>query len=83
MKPAPYALDDIMAAYSLRPEELLVVDDLTTGLKMAESRGVPFACAGWSHHTPEIAAYMKQHCRRYLNSPQELEPLLFETAKIG
>lgn len=82
-KPAPYALDDIMAAYSLRPEELLVVDDLTTGLKMAESRGVPFACAGWSHHTPEIIDYMKRHCKRYLNTPQELDALLFEPEKFG
>ncbi len=78
-KPSPYALDDIMQAYSLKPEELLVVDDMKPGFDMACSRGVPFACAGWPRHDPEIAAFMKKHCKFYLNTPQELGNLLFET----
>lgn len=78
-KPAPFALDDIMQAYGLAPRQLLVVDDMKPGFDMACSRNVPFACAGWSHHGPEIAEFMKQNCECYLNTPQELAELLFES----
>lgn len=78
-KPAPFALDDIMQVYGLTPQQLLVVDDMKPGLDMARSRNVPFACAGWSHHEPEIVEYMKQRCEHYLRTPQELAALLFES----
>ena len=78
-KPSPYALDEIMSGYRLEPRQLLVVDDMKPGFDMARSRNVPFACAGWSHHDPQIAAYMRSRCKVYLNTPQELEKLLFET----
>ena len=68
-----------MSGYRLEPRQLLVVDDMKPGFDMARSRNVPFACAGWSHHDPQIAAYMRSRCKVYLNTPQELEKLLFET----
>ena len=68
-----------MQVYSLAPRQLLVVDDMKPGFDMACSRNVPFACAGWSHHEPEIAEFMKQNCECYLNTPQELAALLFES----
>lgn len=77
-KPAPYALEDIMQRYSLRPQELLMVDDMRTGLDMARAAGVPFACAGWSHTEPEIAAFMRQNCERYLDSVAALRALVLD-----
>lgn len=60
-KPSPYPLKEIMGTFNLKPEEILVVDDLKPGLVMARSCGVDFAGAGWSHTIPEIASYMRKH----------------------
>ena len=76
-KPSPFALEDIMRRYSLRPQELLMVDDMRTGLDMARAVGVPFACAGWSHTEPEIADSMRQSCSCYLRSVDALRALVF------
>lgn len=77
-KPAPYSLDQIMAAYSLSPGELLMVDDLKPGYDMAESRGVDFAWAGWAREDiPEISQFMQQACTYMFRSPQALEQFLF------
>ena len=76
-KPSPYALQEIMRLYDLRPDELLMVDDLKPGYDMAHACGVPFACAGWSHDDPEISAFLRRFSDFYLETVQELEPLLF------
>ena len=77
-KPSPFALEDIMRRYSLRPQELLMVDDMRTGLDMARAVGVPFACAGWSHTEPEIADSMRKGCDRYLDSVAALRRLVLD-----
>ena len=46
-------LERIMERFVLRPEELLVVDDLKPGHDMARAAGVPFAAAGWANDIPE------------------------------
>ena len=76
-KPSPYALQEIMRLYGLRPDELLMVDDLKPGYDMAHACGVPFACAGWSHDDPEIRAFLRRFSDFYLETVQALEPLLF------
>lgn len=76
-KPSPYALQEIMRLYDLRPDELLMVDDLKPGYDMAHACGVPFACAGWSHDGPEIRAFLRRFSDFYLETVQALEPLLF------
>ena len=76
-KPSPYALQEIMRLYDLRPDELLMVDDLKPGYDMAHACGVPFACAGWSHDDPEIRAFLRRFIDFYLETVQALEPLLF------
>lgn len=76
-KPSPYALQEIMRLYDLRPDELLMVDDLKPGYDMAHACGVLFACAGWSHDDPEIRAFLRRFSDFYLETVQELEPLLF------
>ena len=57
-KPNPWPLERIMARFALRPEELLVVDDLKPGHDMARAAGVPFAAAGWANDIPEIDQFI-------------------------
>lgn len=47
-KPNPWPLEDIMARYDLKPEEILVVDDMKLACQMAEPLGVKVCYAGWS-----------------------------------
>ena len=78
-KPDPYALEEVMRIYGLRPEEVLMVDDLKTGYIMAKSVGVPFACAGWSdNQIPMIREFMKQNSDYYLEQIEDLKQLLYK-----
>ena len=77
-KPAPFALDRLMAAMDLRPEDMLVVDDLKPGYDMARQRRVPFAAAGWAYDVPEIRAFMKENSPLYFESTEGLYRYLFE-----
>lgn len=76
-KPNPYPLNEIMRIYNLKPNELLMVDDLKPGFDMAKSCNVDFACAGWSYEIPKIAEYMKKNCDYYFNSVKDFEKFLF------
>ena len=62
--------------YNLRPEEILVVDDLKPGYDMARSGGAHFAAAGWAYDVPEIREFMHKNCDYYLSSVEELKALL-------
>ena len=77
-KPNPFALDRLMAAMDLAPEEMLVVDDLKPGYDMARQRGVPFAAAGWAYDVPEIRAFLQQNCPLYFGTVEELRRYLFD-----
>ena len=77
-KPSPFALDRIMAAIDLEPEELLVVDDLKPGYDMARQRGVPCAAAGWAYDVPEIRGFMRQNSPLYFDTTEGLYKYLFE-----
>ncbi len=77
-KPSPYALDRIMAAMDLGPEDLLVVDDLKPGYDMARQRLVPFAAASWAYDVPEIRAFMKEHSPLYFETIKGLYQYLFQ-----
>ena len=77
-KPHPYGLLEIMRILDLKPQELLMVDDLKPGYDMAKSCDVPFACAGWSdNQIPVVREAMKKSCDFYLNTTKELEELLY------
>lgn len=69
-KPDPFPLRSIMQTYGLKPEELLVVDDLKPGYDMAQAAGVPFAAALWGYDIPEIQSVFRKTC-----------PLCFETVE--
>ena len=76
-KPHPFALQEIMRIYNLQPHEMLMVDDMRTGLHMAQACSVPFACAGWSHADVAISSVMRKECEIYLDSVDELEKIVF------
>lgn len=78
-KPHPYPLLDIMDKHSLRPEEILVVDDMQLAWQMAHPLGVPIAFAGWGKlDFPELSREMQTICDYTFKSPQELETFLFQ-----
>ena len=77
-KPSPFALDRLMAAMALEPEDMLVVDDLKPGYDMAKTRGVPFAAAGWAYDIPEIRDFMRENSPLYFDTPEGLYRYLFE-----
>jgi phosphoglycolate phosphatase/pyrophosphatase PpaX len=77
-KPSTYALEQIMAKYSLSPDQLLMVDDMKPGADMAKAAGVPVAFAAWSRlEFPEIMVQMEASCDFTFRNIQELENFLF------
>ena len=77
-KPAPGTLFDLMEKYNLNPEEILVVDDLKPGYDMAKAAGVDIAAAGWAHNVKGIAEFMKENCKYFCRSVEELRSILFD-----
>jgi phosphoglycolate phosphatase/pyrophosphatase PpaX len=75
-KPAPGTLFDLMEKYDLKPEEILVVDDLKPGYDMARAAGVEIAAAGWAYRVPAVEDFMSRNCDYYLRSVSELRTLL-------
>ena len=69
---------DLMEKYSLRPEEILVVDDLKPGYDMARAAGVHIAAAGWAHNVKGIRDFMEVNCDYFCESISALESVLFE-----
>lgn len=77
-KPNPYPLLQIMEHFSLRPEDLLMVDDLKTGCDMAKAAGVEIAFAGWGRkNADQLYSYMSSNCDHAFNDPKELYDFLF------
>lgn len=75
-KPYPWPLREIMRRFSLRPEELLMIDDLKPGYDMAQSCGALFAGVGWANDIPEIEAFMRANCHVYFKTVAELDAFL-------
>lgn len=78
-KPNPYPLEDIMRRYSLKPEEILVVDDMKLACQMAEPLGIGVAYSGWNGlEIPEIEEEMRSMCTYSFESTEKLYNFLFE-----
>ena len=75
-KPNPFPLEDIMARYGLRPDELLMIDDLKPGYDMARACQVDFAAVGWSSDVEPIEKFMRQNCRWYFKTVEEFSKFL-------
>ena len=78
-KPAPYPLLDIMKKYDLSAKDILVVDDMKLGWKMAQSVKVPIAFAAWGKQEfPEISKEMRNLCDFSFETTEKLSEYLFE-----
>ena len=78
-KPHAYPLLDIMNRYQLKPEELLVVDDMKLACQMAKPVNVPVAFAAWGKtEFPEIAEEMRQLCDFSFDTTQDLMNFLYD-----
>ena len=78
-KPNPWPLEQIMKKYDLRPEQLLVVDDMKPAYDMASRAGVPIAFAAWGRKEyPQIMAEMTKLCDYTFETTDALEKFLFE-----
>ena len=77
-KPSPYPIWRIMKKLNVKKEEILVLDDLPLGEKMAEAAGVDFCYADWSHHLPNIEEYMKAKSLQIFKSPAEFAAFLLK-----
>lgn len=77
-KPAPGTLFDLMKKYNLKPEEILVVDDLKPGYDMARAAGVDIAAAAWAHNVKGIAEFMQANCEYFCKSVEDLRKVIFE-----
>lgn len=75
-KPAPVPVLRIMERYHLKPEEVLVIDDLKPGLDMARAAGVHFAAACWCFDIPENEAYMRANADYFCKRVSDLERIL-------
>ena len=75
-KPHPFPLEDLMRRYALRPEEMLMIDDLKPGYDMARAVSVPFAAVGWANDIPQIESFMRRNCKRYFKTVEELDAFL-------
>lgn len=77
-KPNPYPLEQIMQRFSLKPSELLMLDDLKPGYDMAQQCGVDFAAAGWANDIPEIENFMRRYGKYYFKTVAEFGTFMEE-----
>lgn len=77
-KPAPWPIYQIERELGLRPEQLVVIDDLKPGKDMADRAGVDFIAAGWTHTVPHIIETMQRLCPHYCRTVAELCALLLD-----
>ena len=76
-KPQPWPVLETARRFGLRPDEILVVDDLRPGCDMACAAGAAFAAAGWSHSIPELERELRARSDAYCKSVRELSDYLF------
>lgn len=78
-KPSPYAVHALMKAYHLRPEDILVIDDMKPAWEMSRAAGVKIGFAGWGRlDYPLIRKEMTALCDYSFFSTSQLEQFLFD-----
>lgn len=78
-KPHPYVLQQIQQRYNLKPQDILVVDDMKFAVPMARSAGCDIAFAGWGRlQFPKIYREMERACDYAFPTVDALERFLFE-----
>lgn len=82
IKPAPYAIEQILKTYKdLQRKDLIMVDDLKMGYQMAKSCGVDFGAACWAHSVSEIREFMKDNATYCFEKPEDFYQTIFEKEK--
>ena len=82
-KPNPFPLEDIMHRFDLKPEDLLVVDDMKLAWKMAHPLNVKIAFAAWGKlEFPELSEEMRNLCDYTFHSAEDLERYLFKEDRL-
>ena len=77
-KPNSWPMLDIMERFSLRPQQMLMVDDMRLGWSMAAEAGIETVFAAWSRPDfPELMTEMKEICRYSFDSPEKFGEFLF------
>ena len=76
LKPSPIPVFKIMGKYNLKPEEVIVIDDLKPGYTMAKAAGVHFAASAWCFDIKENKEFMKEHADYFCNTVEELRAAL-------
>lgn len=78
VKPHPFPLLDASEKLDIAPSDIIMIDDLLPGKKMAASVGAQFIAAGWGQDVPKIREAMLKECAHYAFNVNELASLLFE-----
>ncbi len=76
-KPDTYAVDVLKEKYNLAPSDIIMLDDMKHGLVMCRNSGVKCIFANWSEKPGKIIKYMQENCDFAVNSPSELNKILF------
>lgn len=77
-KPDPFPVFDVAEKYSLKPSEILVIDDLKHGYDMARNAGVAFAAALWAQPSKLCRDFMENNADFVFYDTASLERYLFE-----
>lgn len=78
-KPNPWPLQDMMARFGLKPEEILVIDDMKLACTMAQPLGVKVCYAGWSGMgVQSLTDEMTALCDLRFDTTEEMLHYLFE-----
>ncbi len=75
-KPDPWPLRDLIKTTGFAPEQMLMVDDMKPGWKMAHACGVPFAFAGWGNPSSVAHEFMKEHADYSFDRVEQFAELL-------
>jgi phosphoglycolate phosphatase/pyrophosphatase PpaX len=77
-KPNPWPIEEIERRLGFARDEMAMVDDLMTGIRMAKNCGVCAVAAGWGHISPKIRQRVAESCDVYCSTVAELRAFLFE-----
>ncbi|AHC14404.1 HAD family hydrolase [Salinispira pacifica] len=70
-KPHVYPVEEMIRRHALKPEEIIMIDDLKPGIEMSRRAGIASMGAGWSHAIPEIRKDISEMADYYFTSVED------------